>query len=66
MTAIRHVKAFNREVPVFADRGPDRGPAVHLREDPTRLTPIDVTTEEVLLGDEALTNTCGCTTIECL
>ena len=26
----------------------DRGPAVRLREDPTRLTPIDATTEELL------------------
>jgi hypothetical protein len=34
------------EICMIADRGPDRGPAVRLREE--RLTPIDATTEEVL------------------
>lgn len=34
------------EIFMIADRGPDRGPAVRLRED--RLTPIDATTEEIL------------------
>ena len=36
------------EICMIADYGPDRGPAVRLREDPTRLTPIDATTEEIL------------------
>lgn len=34
------------EIFMIADRGPDRGPAVRLREE--RLTPIDATTEELL------------------
>ena len=36
------------EIFMIADRGSDRGPAVRLREDPTTLTPIDATTEELL------------------